>query len=368
MPDLPRQVMKRLIQSVRLWLLACIPAMVAGCAAQGPRVQLAYFPPPPNPPHVVHLISFQSLSELIPPRLSLLDLLLGPPPGPHVMTPSGIAFLNHHLYLCDTERNVVHDWDLATGQARIVGAGTLSKPVAVAVDEESRLYVADTGTGQVLQFGSDGVLVRRFSSGNGDAKQTDSAYRPTAVAVCGDALYVTDVVSHRVDVFSTHDSARTASIGGVGTGPGQFYYPMGLAIGPDQTLMIADMLNARVQVLDAQHQPLRTMGQPGDRYGDLGKPRQLVVSPDGIIFIADSEFAHVHLFNMQGELLMLLGGPDAAPGATPMPVGLAIARSLPESIARLVPEGFSAGYFLFVTNTVADRPVSLFAVGHSTGR
>ena len=50
-------------------------------------------------------------------------------------TPAGIAYNDGHLYVCDTGRGVVHDWDLGTGAARCFGAAgetVLAKPVAVA--------------------------------------------------------------------------------------------------------------------------------------------------------------------------------------------------------------------------------------------
>jgi hypothetical protein len=82
------------------------------------------------------------------------------------------------------------------------------------------------------------------------------------------------------------------------------------------------------------------------------------------LFITDAEFAHVHLFNRQGQLLMLLGGPKNEPGGTPMPAGIAIAR-VPDSLAELVPADFHAHYYVIVSNSIASKRLSLFAVGQS---
>jgi DNA-binding beta-propeller fold protein YncE len=122
------------------------------------------------------------------------------------------------------------------------------------------------------------------------------------------------------------------------------------------------MMNARVQVFDGQGRPVLSMGRPGNRYGDLGKPRHLAVGPDQTIFIADMEFAHVHLFDKEGRLLMLFGGAEDRPGGTPMPVGVAVARSLPDAVASLVPADFAASYFVFVTNTIGTKRIGLYAV------
>jgi hypothetical protein len=116
-------------------------------------------------------------------------------------------------------------------------------------------------------------------------------------------------------------------------------------------------------VFDASGDQTDGFGQPGDRYGDLGKPKHVALGPDGTILIADAEFAHVHLFDDAGRFLMLLGGPDASIGATPMPLGVAVANTVPDPIARLVPADFRADYFLFVTNTLGAARINLFAIG-----
>jgi sugar lactone lactonase YvrE len=184
-----------------------------------------------------------------------------------------------------------------------------------------------------------------------------------AVAVHGSTLYVADIASHRLDMFSTGDGKHLGAIGKLGSGAGESYFPMGVAVNGEGQLFVSDMMNARVQIFDAERNLLSSFGQHGNRYGDLGKPKQLAVGPDGTIIIADAEFAHVHLFNRQGRLLMLVGGPGYKAGGTPMPLGVAVAPELPEAVAALVPDDFQADYFFFVTNTVGPNRISLFAVG-----
>ena len=64
---------------------------------------------------------------------------------------------------------------------------------------------------------------------------------------------------------------------------------------------------------------------------------------------------------------MLLGGPGEEAGSTPMPVGVTVADRLPEALAALVPPDFSADYYVFVTNTVAAKRISLYAIGQGSG-
>ncbi len=347
-----------LIQRWAVVFIAGGLGMLSGCALPQVAVELVYFPAPPAEAHVVHLKSFNGLRELVPARAGFLAALRGASVGPYVGTPAGVAYRGGHLYVCDTRMNVVHDWDLATGRARwlgMQGEGVLSKPVAVAVDEEGTVYVSDTGQGAVIAFTVEGAVRQIRPPGR-------ERYRPTAVAVSAGKLYVTDIAAHQVDVFSTGHGRHLESFGGVGDEPGRMYFPMGVDVDDVGRVFVSDMMNGRVQVFDSSHRPVQSMGRPGDRTGDMGNPRHLAVGPDGTVFVADVSFSRVHLFNDKGQLLMLLGRDVGEPGAMPMPVGVAVAAGVPENIAALVPSDFSARYFLFVTNTTGDKRISLFAV------
>ena len=197
---------------------------------------------------------------------------------------------------------------------------------------QGTIYVADTGRGEVLAFGPGGAQAHRFRPH--DRKN----FRPVGVAVQESRLYVADIVSHAIEVFDTTSGEHLRSIGAAGSAPGQFYYPTGLAFDNEARLVVADLMNARVQVITTDGESVLSFGRPGDRYGDMGKPKRVAVGPDGVILVADPEFAHVHLFDHQGRLLMLIGGPGNDAGSTPLPAGVAVAQTLPprltDSLAR----------------------------------
>jgi len=358
-PGLPHQVRR----AADLSALTAAAFVVAGCRTAPPAREIVYFPASPGHARVVHLVSFGTLRAVAPRTLGLRDMLVGAPLGPFVQKPAGLAWRDGHLYICDTGLNVVHDWDLAAGTARRLGgsgAVALRKPVAVAAAPTGLLCVADTERGEIVLFNAEGEAAGRLRP------PSREGYRPTALAVRNNHLWVADIQMHQVDVFDLDENRYDSSFGGAGSDPGRLYFPMGLAIGPRGRLFVSDMLNGRVQVFDGRRQPVLAFGRPGDRYGDMGKPRHLAVAPDGVTFVADAEFAHVHLFDEQGRLLLLIGGPEDQPGGTPMPAGIAVAKTVPPSLAGLMPQGFSCRYYLFVSNTAASRPISLFAVGQAT--
>ncbi|MFQ5501482.1 MAG: hypothetical protein ACE5EQ_04175 [Phycisphaerae bacterium] len=363
---------------IGLWiglLFTTVLAGLTGCASQAITADVSYYPPPPASAHAVHLKSFNRLRELVSIQPDFWERLRGQSAGPSVSKPAGIAYRSSHLYICDTDANAVLDWDLTTGGSRWIGdAGDtiLSKPVAIAVSASGGIYVADTGRAEVVAFDPSGrTRFRIHPPGRQD-------YRPVAVALADSIVYVADIAAHRVDLFSTADGRYMGGFGEIGAEPGRIYFPMGLCVDAAGRLLLSDMMNGRVQVFetDPEHarpndqsdisaRSIMTFGRPGNRYGEMGKPRGLDVGPDGVIFIADPEYAHIHLYDGDGRLLMMLGGPDEGPGQTTMPVDVAVARSLPKSITRLVPDDFQAAYYLFVTNTVGIRRINLFAIGTS---
>ncbi|MFQ5460989.1 MAG: hypothetical protein ACE5E5_00005 [Phycisphaerae bacterium] len=332
-----------------------------GCASSTPKADLAYFPDGPAAARVVHLKSFDRLSELAPAKPTLAEVLRGVTLSASVGTPAGIDFRDGHLYICDTDLRVVHDWNLATGRARRVGSGGpahLMTPVDVVVDDNGDLFVADTGLNAVLRISAAATSAQSLKLENADT------FRPSSVALRGATLCVSNIAAHTVEMFDAATGEHQAEIGGPGGDLGQLYFPMGVAV-DGQDLLVSEMIASRVQVFDAAGKSVRSFGQPGDRYGDMGKPRHLAVGPDHTAIVADADFGRVHLFNAQGQLLLLVGGPSGTPGGTPMPVGVAVARDLPPNITRLVPEGFQADYFFFVTNSVGSPRINLFAVGRA---
>ena len=339
------------------WLILAGGVFLTGCASRSITADIAYFPEQAATAHAVHLKSFNALDELVRVRGHWTDALRGGFASPFVTRPGGIAYRDDHLYICDPGTNVVHDWDLSTGKSRKFGAGgdfLFGKPVAVAVDADGTVYVADADHAEIVALAGNAAP---------QSLQPDrESYRPVALAIHERTLLAADVAAHQIDVFSAPDGAHQSSFGGAGSDPGKLYFPTGVTTDGAGNIFVSDMMNGRVQGFSTDGSPLIAMGQPGDRYGDMGKPRHLAMGPDGVIFIADPEFRRVHLFDNKGRLLMLLGA-DRGPGSTPMPVGVAVALEIPASIASLVPTDFDAQYFLFVANGFGEKRLSLYAIG-----
>lgn len=133
------------------------------------------------------------------------------------------------------------------GAASGSGEGYFTEPRGVAVDPgRGYLYVADTKNSRVQQFDLDTGQVVDVWGEEGNSQPPDFAW-PGDVAVDDNGnVYVTDI-SDRIRKF-THDGTFVASFGASGSGEGEMRVPVGIAVGDDGSIYVAeDTPNHRVQ-------------------------------------------------------------------------------------------------------------------------
>jgi len=105
-----------------------------------------------------------------------------------------------------------------------------------------------------------------------------------------------------------------------GTGRGQLVYPRGAAYSPaDDTYFVVDRM-ARVQRLDRFGQWLNEWRMPEFA---RGKPVGLSVGPDGNVYIADTHYARVMVYSPKGELIRHWGSEGQGPGQFIYPTDVA---------------------------------------------
>lgn len=213
------------------------------------------------------------------------------------------------------------------------GAGTalgpLASPRGMAVDEGSRVYVADTGHDRivVLQATTDRseiALEPLFAIG-GLSSPYDVAYSDggTPFASGDDRLYVAEAGRNRVAVLAlAPDGARTvARLGELGSGVGRFAGPMAVAVGrsdgvDSRDLYVADAHNRRIVHLRDEGDRLRWIGEARH---DAPLVTSLATDQWGNVYAASPQAASVTKFSPELEPVATLTGDLARPRSFHVP-------------------------------------------------
>lgn len=300
----------------------CAPSPLGGVFPQGDGRLV--FPAAPDIPRISWIGEIRGEESLgIRPRgmAALREVLAGPEPRAVFVNPNAVAVDGDRVIVSDGQLAAIHVLDLGESRSfRSVNGSegnTLAGPVDVAFLSEGRFAVADSQRAVVFIFGHEGEFERVIGAG--------ALARPAALAwnaVAGE-LIVLDPGAHRVVVFDLEGREMRRS-GARGGGPLEFNYPAGLAYSPTHGLAIADSMNFRVQALPPKQQTPLIFGRKGDAAGNFALPRDVAFDSEGHIYVLDSHFENVQIFDAAGRLLMMFGGEGGGPGRFSLPSGITI--------------------------------------------
>lgn len=191
----------------------------------------------------------------------------------------------------------------------------------MAVGPRDELAVLDTA-GRVLIFGADGALLRQW-------KMLDVQFgKPEGIVWLKDGrIVVCDTHYHRIVWFDQSGKVLHMVGSVMGTERGQFIFPVGITKDADENLYVCEYGgHDRIQVFTRDGKWLREFGSVGTGPGQFQRPSGMAWR-DGILYVADAVNNRVHLFKDSGEVVGILGaGADgkSAPGLD-LPYDLAFA-------------------------------------------
>ena len=140
------------------------------------------------------------------------------------------------------------------------------------------------------------------------------------VAVAPDGtLYVVDILNNQVHAFNPDGTPRTVW-GRRGDGPGEFQFNQGdygfgdVKVGPDGSVYTLERQGARVQKFTSDGTFVATWGERGSEPGQLNDPNTLTITPKGEIMVADTGNARIQVFDQDGNLLRVWGKKGTEPG------------------------------------------------------
>ena len=210
---------------------------------------------------------------------------------------------------CLTNNTVdpIMKFDASGKLVKSFGAGTLVAPHGIYVDHEGNVWVTDyqdngpvpggaAGRGrnpaatrghQVLKFSAEGKLLMTLGKPGG-ADAPDYFNVPGAVIVdrsgniyVGDGGHSGSVKQSRILKFDS-SGKLIQTIGGPGSGPGEFSQVHHLAFDPSGRLFVADRGNNRVQIFDKE-------GKFVAEWKQFGRPSAVFVDQHDVVYVADDE-------------------------------------------------------------------------------
>ncbi len=174
--------------------------------------------------------------------------------------------------------------------------GRFGYPTDVVIDRAGNFYVAEYGENDRIQvFSADGKWLRQWG---GHGYEPGEFLKPRALAIDeNDRLFVADSCNHRIQVFDTEGKLLN-TWGARGDGPGQMSYPYDLAIGRDGFLYVCEYGNHRVQKFTREGKPLAVWGTAGRGPGQLFNPYALAVDSRSNVSVVDSNNHRVQRFRL----------------------------------------------------------------------
>jgi sugar lactone lactonase YvrE len=288
------------------------------------------WPLPPEQPRIRYVTTYRGVDAFKPakkPSRFVAALLgardAGDKPSDMMVKPYGVAVSpSGRVYVTDTaaRRVFAFDPDLQTvGFIGEEGSTRLSKPVGVAVDADGRVFVADATSKRVFGFSPGGQLLIAI----GRDGEFDS---PSGLAIdrLNHRVYVADAAKHQIFSYSTDTGALLGLLGSRGSEPGSFNFPTNLCVDRAGHLYVADTLNFRIQVFDADGKFLKAFGELGDGPGYLNRPKGIGVDSQGHVYVVDSSFSNFQIFDTDGQLLLFVGTGGQSAGQFVLPAGLYI--------------------------------------------
>lgn len=240
----------------------------------------------------------------------------------------------------------------ALSNTAILPDPTFSDPFGIVVDQQGNLYLADAGehnrilkinkagVATVFAGGAEGYLDSEVNTDSKDGKVSAAKFNtPSGLAIDKKGnLYVADTGNHVIRKIDPNGKVSTlAGNGQAGYRDGiatqaQFNAPIGVAVGKDGKVYVADTYNDKIRVIlpDGQVQTIAGGNQPGylDGAGNTAlfdTPSSLVVNSLGEIIVADTRNNAVRKIGIDGQVSTLIASdPKDSTALLRRPVGLAI--------------------------------------------
>ena len=201
-----------------------------------------------------------------------------------IIYPTSVAFTSSSNLIVISNSNIFR-FDERRQLVTKITNKHLKGPFHLTIARDGRMVVCDVGDNTVKVLSPDGTQLLLTIS--------DSDHVRPSTAVSHQDIFIVSYYSrHNVKVFSS-DGMFLYNIGTHGSGDGQLYNPVGLAVDRFSNLVVCDVSNRRLQIFTLDGKLVSKIQGP---HTDLAFPYSVAVSPTGQLCITDLEKQCVHVF------------------------------------------------------------------------
>lgn len=192
------------------------------------------------------------------------------------------------------------------------------------------LYVSDHPRGRILKLNaSTGAVVATLGTLGSGPGQFNAPYGIAIEPVTGD-LYVAERGNHRVQRI-TNTGTFVMTWGGAGAAQGQFAEPIGVAIDSAGDIYVSEHANHRVQKFHVTQTSgtwnaasVAMWGSQGSGNNQLNAPYGLALDGAGNVLVADGLNGRVQRFSSTGAYQATIGAAGTAAGQLVVATGVAV--------------------------------------------
>ena len=198
----------------------------------------------------------------------------------------------------------------------------LNNPWGVAVSDDGHVIVTENDGNCLTILDNEGKKVKSFG-GEGGSGNVQFVF-PCGVAITPDNFILVSDISHRIQKISM-DGDCAASVGVSGSGRRKFNGPDGIAISPSTgQVYIADCGNHRVQVLNPDLTFSHSFGKKGSAKGQFNNPCDIAIDSQGLVYVADGGNHRIQKFTPNGKFMAQFGTFGYGPGQLNWPSSITI--------------------------------------------
>ena len=185
-----------------------------------------------------------------------------------------------------------------------VEAGQFQRPRGIAVASDGSLYIADTENHRIQHMAADGAVLHiwgQFGDVTSGQALGGTFNQPWGIAVGpDDSVYVADTWNHRIQKFAPNgEFIRMWGYFGQGEQPEAFWGPRDVGVDDLGRVYVTDTGNKRIAVFDADGNSITEFGSVGMSPGQFDEPVGIDIGSDGLVYVADTWNQRIQAFSEQ---------------------------------------------------------------------